>query len=367
MQNFSKEHFSGIDILRCLAMFMIVILHILYHGKILNNISGIQSLPYEFLESLCYGAVDLFAMISGYLLVFSKWKLSRYFILYVQVAFYTILFAFIAKYFDGKSLSAKDWLQAIVAVIGNYWYITAYIGVLTIMPILNAFLRELDIRLNYKAAGFCLIIIIGGSIFLSKSIGYTMGYSCIWLSALYLLGGIVRINQDWICHIFQTRKKKLLIGFIVYIILSISACAGYFMTINSVLSIFFRSYCSPFVVLGTLSLFIALFDLPIKNIVISKALEYLSSGALGVYLITENNWFRAKFITNKFAWVCDRDPLAGLLLVLGIGFAFFLIPLFVDAIRYSIFDRIGIYKLVKFTADWLTKLYDKYMDIIFQK
>lgn len=67
MKTSSIQHFSGIDILRCL-------------------------------ESLCYGAIDLFAMISGYLLVFSKWKLSRYFILYVQVAFYTILFAFIAKF-----------------------------------------------------------------------------------------------------------------------------------------------------------------------------------------------------------------------------------------------------------------------------
>ena len=114
-------------------------------------------------------------------------------------------------------------------------------------------------------------------------------------------------------------------------------------------------------------MFIALFDLPIKNIVISKSLENLSSGALGVYLITENNWFKVKFISNKFAWVSDQNPFTGALIVLGIGFAFFLIPLLVDAVRHSIFNRIGIYKLVKFTADWLTKLYGKYMDIIFQK
>lgn len=366
MEDLSKEHFYGIDILRCLSMFMVVLLHVLGFGKILETSAGISSIPYELLESLCYGAVDLFAMISGYLLVFSKWKLSRYFILYVQVAFYTILFAFIAKYFDGKSLSIKDWLQAVVAIRGNYWYITAYVGVLTIMPILNTFLRELDIRSNYRVIGFCLFAVIGG-ICLSKFIGYGGGFSCIWLSALYLLGGMIRINQDWICHIFQTRKKKLLIGFIAYLILSISACAGYFMTINSVLSIFFRSYYSPFVVLGTLSLFIALFDLPTKNIVISKALEYLSSGCLGVYLITENKWFRARFITNKFAWVSDKNPFTGFFLVLGIGFAFFLIPLLIDAVRHRIFDRIGIYKLVKFIADWLTKLYGKYMDIIFQK
>ena len=55
-------HFCGIDVLRCLAMLMVVILHVLGHGKILKTSAGISSIPYELLESLCYGAVDIFAM-----------------------------------------------------------------------------------------------------------------------------------------------------------------------------------------------------------------------------------------------------------------------------------------------------------------
>ena len=353
-----NTHLYGIDILRSLAMFMVVILHILYHGKILKNVTGVISIPYELLESFCFGAVDLFAMISGYLLVFSKWKLSRYFVLYVQVAFYTILFAVVSRYIDGKSLSNKEWQQAIIAVIGNYWYITSYVGVLTLIPILNAFLVSLNFYKNYKTVIFVCLVIIFGSIFLSKSMGYLMGYSCIWLSALYLLGGIVRVNQTGICKVLKTQKRKFWIGISAYMVFSILACIGYFMTINKVGNVFFRSYYSPFVILGTLSLFIALYDLQIRSVIISKCMNFFATSALGVYLITENNWFRAKVITNKFVWIAELNPVMGIAYVIVIGFVFFLLSVLIDAGRHSLFKRLGIYKFVQNIADYFTGIYN---------
>lgn len=66
-----KEKNYGIDALRMLAMFMVVILHILIQGGVLNA-SGRFLSQYEagwLLESVAFCAVDVYALISGYVWV----------------------------------------------------------------------------------------------------------------------------------------------------------------------------------------------------------------------------------------------------------------------------------------------------------
>lgn len=69
----------GIDSLRVLCMFMIVIWHILWHGGVLANVS-VPSLQYDIawlLAMLAFGAVNCYGLISGYVGVRSRFKLSN--------------------------------------------------------------------------------------------------------------------------------------------------------------------------------------------------------------------------------------------------------------------------------------------------
>lgn len=81
----------GIEALRVISMFMVIFLHILNHGI---DYPKLEPFSFNwflgwFIEALCYCAVNIYAMISGYVMVNSKPKLSRLIILWLEVLFYS--------------------------------------------------------------------------------------------------------------------------------------------------------------------------------------------------------------------------------------------------------------------------------------
>ena len=74
-----KTRNYGIDFLRMISMIMIVMLHTLGHGGILRSVSFL-SVHYQIawlLEVIAFGAVNTYAMISGFVSVDSHFKCSR--------------------------------------------------------------------------------------------------------------------------------------------------------------------------------------------------------------------------------------------------------------------------------------------------
>ena len=69
-----KEKNMGIELLRIISMFMVIFLHILNFGI---NYQGLESFSANwyiswFLEGFCYCAVNIYAMISGYVMLNSS-------------------------------------------------------------------------------------------------------------------------------------------------------------------------------------------------------------------------------------------------------------------------------------------------------
>lgn len=69
----------GIDALRIIAMLMIVTWHILWHGGILEStqVSSAQYYIAWYIAMLTFGAVNCYGLISGYVGVQSKFKVSN--------------------------------------------------------------------------------------------------------------------------------------------------------------------------------------------------------------------------------------------------------------------------------------------------
>lgn len=68
-----KERNYGIDSLRLVAMFMIIVLHIMKHGGILDMARGIDFAIVWLIEAICCVAVNCYALISGY----NKYEISQ--------------------------------------------------------------------------------------------------------------------------------------------------------------------------------------------------------------------------------------------------------------------------------------------------
>lgn len=88
-----KDRNYGIDLLRLISMFMVVILHVLGNGGILASTTNLslKGEVYWALEILCYGAVNIYAIISGYVGYKTKHKVSHLITLSLQIAFFAIM------------------------------------------------------------------------------------------------------------------------------------------------------------------------------------------------------------------------------------------------------------------------------------
>ena len=135
-----KTRNYGIDFLRMISMIMIVMLHTLGHGGILRSVSFL-SVHYQIawlLEVIAFGAVNTYAMISGFVSVDSHFKISNILILWLQVLFYGILINTVFFFLLPESRNTSGWIQALFPVTRKeYWYFTAYAGVFFLSPFIN--------------------------------------------------------------------------------------------------------------------------------------------------------------------------------------------------------------------------------------
>lgn len=93
-QNGKAARQAGIELLRCIAMLMVITLHYLDKGGVLIPLSQKQS-PAGYaawlLEAFCIVAVNVYVLVSGYFLTESGFKLKRFIVLAGQILFYSLL------------------------------------------------------------------------------------------------------------------------------------------------------------------------------------------------------------------------------------------------------------------------------------
>lgn len=186
----------GIDLLRLVSMLFVVILHMLRHNGFLKLPSDTsQYAAAWFLEIMSMCAVDIFAIVSGYVTYRDtprKFKFSSYVNLWLQVTFYTVVLMIIGHFAYPEVLPTKRIFLAFFPVSTNqYWYFTAYTALFFVMPILDAGLRAISVqsaRRIFLAFLFAFIAIPQ----LSDSIGIGTGYNFAWLAILYIVGAIMK-------------------------------------------------------------------------------------------------------------------------------------------------------------------------------
>lgn len=223
-----KTRNYGIDFLRMISMIMIVMLHTLGHGGILRSVSFL-SVHYQIawlLEVIAFGAVNTYAMISGFVSVDSHFKISNILILWLQVLFYGILINTVFFFLLPESRNTSGWIQALFPVTRKeYWYFTAYAGVFFLSPFINQMFRNLSEK-QIKTL-FCFTLIVFSVVptisqtFTPQQDVFYMGdgYSVFWLTLMYLLGACIK-KLNLVSH---SKKKKYFILYFFCILITWSS------------------------------------------------------------------------------------------------------------------------------------------------
>ncbi len=292
----------GIDLLRVTAMGFVAALHIIGIGGI---ITGSELLSVEFLTAqllriamLC--AVNCYALISGFVGWERKPKLSGLAMLWLKaVIFCLAVTAFFARTND---FGYKTWLNALLPVTtGQYWYLTAYVGLFVLMPILNFAIANMPKKeLTWTLSGILVLFCILPISPLTDAFYLHDGYSVLWLAVVYLLGGYLGKYE----LLDRLSPGKWLLIFVLSV---------FFAWLPRMLALAWKphlwydaygniliEYTSPSIVLAAVALLAVFSRLELPR-GIERSIARVSPCAFGVYLLHAHPLVFRHVLENRFA------------------------------------------------------------------
>ena len=346
-----KERKYGIDLLRIITMLMIVNLHIFWHGGILPSEKlyfGSEKFNIIWIiEIICYVAVNCYALISGFVGVNSKTKYSNIILLWLRVAFYSILIYLIACKLEIIEYDHNTFITYCFPVLNSkYWYFTAYFALFFFMPILNAGLQNLEYKQLRNAVILIVIVtcilpfIYAGDIFLFKK-----GYSFVWLLVLYIVGGFIgKYNLN-----IKFSKILMLLLFVLCVALEFgSLYLTNYMKLKGVEKFKYSlvSYMSPTMLLSGIALLVLFSKLKLGFL--GKIISFLSPLCFSVYLIHEHKVIRNKYIAGQFERFLDYPTKEMVISIVITVISIFCIGIFIDFFRECLFKILRLKKLFSF-------------------
>ncbi len=296
-----KVRNSSMELLRIVAMIMIVLHHSVLHGGFDMGASSI-TIPRLWYNLILLGGkigVNVFVIISGYYLindngpVFNLKKIIKF---VGQVFFYSIAIFFIFKLAGVYHLGAISFVKACLPItFSQWWFASAYFVLYLIHPFLNKLLHSIDKSLHQK---LILLLIICWSVIPTFTTSSYQSNSLLWFVTLYVISGYIRLyglNQKF-------RAKHYFICFLVCSILSYTSTV-IFTILGSRWEVillharyFYGQEKIP-TVLSSFCLFMIFTTLKMKP---HKWIDTVASATFGVYLIHENTHMRSFLWTELF-------------------------------------------------------------------
>lgn len=196
-----KKRMVNIEILRLLAMMMVVSLHYLAKGELLPRLTGpldAQGHLAWLLESFSIAAVDVYILISGYFLVETGFRCKRVISLVLQVMFYTCLIPVIlvvTGYLPAEEITFYHILQYLFPTnMLHYWFVSAYVLMFLFTPVLNAAVHVMK-KGQLQAAIVILLLMesVSKTVIPVRLELDNLGYDAYWFMVVYLIAAYIRL------------------------------------------------------------------------------------------------------------------------------------------------------------------------------
>lgn len=196
-----KERMANLELLRCVAMMMVVVLHYLGKSGLLPELAGgtLDATGYAawLLESFCIVAVNVYMFISGYFLSTSSFKLSRLLQLWLQVWFYSVAVGGIAAaagVVRGVTVDTHYFLTLLFPVgMRHYWFMTAYVFLYLFMPLVGFAVQNMTKeQLRLTMVSLLLVFCVSKSVMPVRLEMDGQGYDCIWYLCVFVAAAYMR-------------------------------------------------------------------------------------------------------------------------------------------------------------------------------
>lgn len=279
---------SNIELLRIIAMLMIVAHHFAVHGNF-NFSTETVSVNRLWIQFFHYGGkigVDIFVLISGYFLVNAKFKLNKLMKLWIQMFTYSVLFYLIFAMRGGRmNFDVVGFVRCLFPITySHWWFASAYFMLYLFLPYINRFLHTLE-QESYQRL---LVLMTCCWCIIPTILAYA--WQCndlLWFIYLYAVAGYYRIY-----HLKQKIKGRTCIvaafalTAFAFLVIMILDCIGKRFSFVGIHALFFSSM-QRFPVPAIAFFMFAVFEK--IQIPFNKFINIISSATFGVYLIHDDS------------------------------------------------------------------------------
>lgn len=378
-----QKRMANLELLRCVAMMMVIVLHYLGKGNLLADLTARKldtgQTAAWLLESFCIVAVNVYMLISGYFLCQSSFKPKRLIQLWLQIWFYSVTFGLVGALSGVMAETAFDFHYLLTLIfpvsMGHYWFMSAYVFFYLLLPLVGLAAGKMTKRQLQAALGILLFAFCVIKSFLPVRFEMDhQGYDCLWYLCVFLAATYIR--RFGVAFLEKKRRCLALYGGCCLLIFAgtMGLRQVYLRTgsLERMLKMFLEyNHILPF------GAAVGLFGVFCKMQVGGKlgaAAVKLGPYTLGVYLLHENmglrytwqNWLGA----GKVAAALEEGAAGGvgilLLWTLAAVTAVFACGIAADMIRKQIFGllhrglgRIGVYRRLVEKIEGLDAVFEK--------
>lgn len=336
-QKFKKRD-ANIELLRIVAMLMVITIHCLRNGQLVGNLQiNISNLIIiQIMDSLSLVAVSVFFIISGYYLIEQKINLKKIFCLWGKVLLYSFLIYTICTFMNRETNLYASFLPVLS---GQYWFVDAYIILYLFSPILNIILNKLTKNQFIFFLAFWIIMLgIIGIVFAPAEL---IPCKLIAVFLIYSIGAYIRKFVKIKPKQYYSIKYiilALLFTWIYTILAGILDIAKNSILYNVLynLIINFTEFYNIIVIAMTVIIFMKFKTMEIKAKTLSKIILLITPSVFSIYIIHHNYnirnaiWLESGVMNYANSWLMVPYIILSIISV-------FIICLFIDLIRRGLY------------------------------
>lgn len=287
-KNINNKRNSNIEMLRIISMLLIVAHHFTLHGYEITKLEfSYNKLILDFFVLGGKVGVNIFIIVSSFYLIDKKYSFEKLLKLIFSVKFYAIFFLFIGVIVKVR-INVIAVLESIFPIIYQlYWFISGYIILYAISPILNISLESLNKEKLKILVVISLIIYSFINVFLGATLFFS---SIIWFIILYIITYYIKIYIN--LNSFNS-NKIIVVSLLSYVCIYLSVIifdilGNRYMVLRQHM-LYFAKENSIFTVISAFGFFLYFIK---RKRFYSKIINYISSGTLAIYMIHENIFVR---------------------------------------------------------------------------
>lgn len=319
METKSSQREINVDVIRVIAMLMVVYMHTVYNFSLRIDFFATKLWfllePFTIFSKTC---VLLFFMVSGYLVIGRKrsiaenWTKTKQRILIPLVFFEMVNIAYAAYLYHFDQGAGIFWQGQVTRLIGYpsspLWFLVVLFFLYMLNPVWQMIFtkenRALAIYCTKAAFALSVVLMIGA--FMSHKIEVIFNLFTSWIGfvSMYLYGGLVA--RGWVKY--SDRKANVFLGTSSFVLIFLGDYLTGWHEINRQAYVL-ANYTGNFLSLPILILAVVLFNMLIStswktaNTVLKKNVSWLASLSYGIYLL---HTYVVSFLTDIISFNFDQ-------------------------------------------------------------